>query len=611
MSCLTEKTIGELLNYKFFIPSYQRGYRWTDRQVEDLLEDIWEFITKAGKKENEWYCLQPVVVKAGTISSEVLDGQQRLTTIFLILKHLEKFVESERKNFEIEYQTRNTEKINSKDFLINIDIKNEKDAGENIDYFHIYGAYKKIESWFKQKANEGYISISSKFITPFLESTKVIWYEVSVEEDSVEIFTRLNMGKIPLTNAELIKALFLNSSNFTNSDPENIRLKQLEIASEWDRIEYALQNEEMWWFINKDENILSTRIEFIFDLMFSTAKLNDEEIQLRKHLKLDNQQLKERQNSHPTIGEKFGSDSHSTFRFFSDKFKDHKISNDATSIIERNWEEIKRSFMIIEEWFANRELYHKIGFLITTGTDIKTLIIAVKDKQKGEFRKELDQLISERIKCIDIAELEYGADSWSIKKILLLHNIRTMLNNKNESSRFPFDRYKKEKWDIEHVHAIATEMPKIKQHRIDWLNNSLEFITDIDLQSKISNFIENYDADIKGDATRFDILSNMVLINYAKKGNNGKNHEDINDISNLVLLDSGTNRGYKNAIFPAKRKSIIEKEMTGTFIPICTKNVFLKYYRHDVSQMTFWDENDRKLYFENIKATIFPSQTIK
>ena len=200
MSCLTEKTIGELLNYKFFIPSYQRGYRWTDRQVEDLLNDIWEFITKVGKKENEWYCLQPVVVKKGTINYEVLDGQQRLTTIFLILKHLEKFVESERKNFEIECQTRNTEKINNRDFLINIDLKNEKAAAENIDYFHIYGAYQIITNWFKQKANEGYNSISSKFITPFLESTKVIWYEVSVEEDSVELFTRLNMGKIPLTN---------------------------------------------------------------------------------------------------------------------------------------------------------------------------------------------------------------------------------------------------------------------------------------------------------------------------------------------------------------------------------------------------------------------------
>ena len=79
-------------------------------------------------------------------------------------------------------------------------------------------------------------------------------------------------------------------------------------------------------------------------------------------------------------------------------------------------------------------------------------------------------------------------------------------------------------------------------------------------------------------------------------------------MSNLVLLDSGTNRSYKNAVFPAKRKTIIEKEKDGTFIPICTKNVFLKYYTQDVIQMTFWDEKDRKAYFDNIKSTVFQNQ---
>jgi len=65
----------------------------------------------------------------------------------------------------------------------------------------------------------------------------------------------------------LIKALFLNSSNFAKADSEKLRLKQLEIASEWDRIEYALQDDSFWYFINKNENTLATRIEFIFNLM--------------------------------------------------------------------------------------------------------------------------------------------------------------------------------------------------------------------------------------------------------------------------------------------------------------------------------------------------------
>jgi uncharacterized protein with ParB-like and HNH nuclease domain len=59
------KTINDLLGENFFIPNYQRGYRWTPKQVEDLLNDIWTFATKPidKAKESQFYCLQPVVVK--------------------------------------------------------------------------------------------------------------------------------------------------------------------------------------------------------------------------------------------------------------------------------------------------------------------------------------------------------------------------------------------------------------------------------------------------------------------------------------------------------------------------------------------------------------------
>ena len=62
----------------FFIPSYQRGYRWTADEVTKLLDDIWE---STGKR----YSLQPIVVKSlGGGKWELIDGQQRLTTLFLI-----------------------------------------------------------------------------------------------------------------------------------------------------------------------------------------------------------------------------------------------------------------------------------------------------------------------------------------------------------------------------------------------------------------------------------------------------------------------------------------------------------------------------------------------
>jgi hypothetical protein len=561
MSCLTAKTIGELLEYKFFIPSYQRGYRWTERQVEDLLNDVWDFITKTGKKDNEWYCLQPVVVKKINNHYEVLDGQQRLTTIFLILKHLERFIESDRKGFEIEYETRNTENSNSTLFLQSIDLKCEKESLENIDYFHIFQAYQKIKEWFQTKANQGYNSISSKFITPFLESTKVIWYEVSSEKDAIEIFTRINMGKIPLTNAELIKALFLNSSNFPDSDTEEIRLRQLEIASEWDRMEYSLQNDELWYFINNSVNELPTRIEFILNIMKNID------------------------------GVKNGNDQYSTFRFFSDKFK-LKSKNE----IDTNWKEIKRIFQTIEEWFINRELYHKIGFLISTETRIEDLLKESKDKQKQEFRKYLDIKIAEKIECNNLDELEYG-NKPIIKNILLFHNIQTMLSNENETSRFPFNRYKLEKWDIEHIHAIATKVKVKEEDQNSWLNNNF-------VKTKQHDNIE-FNAQIERaikDNIQIPVDDFQSIIEYVLG-------DEDNSIRNLCLLDRGTNRSYKNDSFKNKRNKIIENEKKGTFIPVCTRNVFMKYYSKEIKDLELWNENDRNDYFDDIKRVVYNAKS--
>lgn len=77
-------SINEIIKEKFLIPSYQRGYRWEKRQVTELLDDIWEF-SQQERKKDEFYCLQPIVVKKNGDKWEVIDGQQRLTTIYIIL----------------------------------------------------------------------------------------------------------------------------------------------------------------------------------------------------------------------------------------------------------------------------------------------------------------------------------------------------------------------------------------------------------------------------------------------------------------------------------------------------------------------------------------------
>jgi uncharacterized protein with ParB-like and HNH nuclease domain len=80
--------VQSLLSEHFYVPKYQRGYRWTKKQVEDLLNDIDRF-TPSNECKDTWYCLQPLVVKKDEDKGWLLiDGQQRLTTIKLILLHL-------------------------------------------------------------------------------------------------------------------------------------------------------------------------------------------------------------------------------------------------------------------------------------------------------------------------------------------------------------------------------------------------------------------------------------------------------------------------------------------------------------------------------------------
>lgn len=568
------KTIEKLLDKKFFIPSYQRGYRWDAQQVKDLLNDITNFTPEKIKTSNEdtWYCLQPLVVKECTKEAkqknnlnienrwfEVIDGQQRLTTIFLIGHYINEMWRGMDKDSEIElhYQTREK----STNFLNNLKINVNKDIAidsSNIDYFHISSAYKAINDWVRN--NENVRFVRDKFIDKFINQTKVIWYETK-EEDTISIFTRLNSGKIILTNAELVKALFLNSSNFKNDIKNNdINLKQLEIAKEWDDIEYALQNDSFWYFINCEKNEMDTRIEFILNLI------------AKKPCDLDFD--------------------HYTFDYFSKKFSTYSKDE-----IINNWGEIKRFFQTLEEWFTERELFHKIGFLIATQENMNSsqdLVISLVNLSgkctKIKFKEKLNEKIIETVN-IQLNDLEYK--NKNVKKVLLLHNIQTMLNNELEDSKFPFDRYINEDWDIEHINSVSEEMPNSPKHQEDWLKETKEFLNDF---PELKSRTEHYDKET------FEKLF-IDIINYF----NTVNEEDgKNGISNLALLDSGTNRSYKNNVFPLKRKKIIGNDKKGTFIPICTKNIFMKNYSDEVSQMTFWGENDRNDYYKNIKTVLKP-----
>lgn len=78
------------LGMQFYVPNYQRGYRWKESQVQQLLNDIKEFDYEKNN-EKKFYCLQPLVVTEDKENGwVVIDGQQRLTTLFIILTCIER-----------------------------------------------------------------------------------------------------------------------------------------------------------------------------------------------------------------------------------------------------------------------------------------------------------------------------------------------------------------------------------------------------------------------------------------------------------------------------------------------------------------------------------------
>lgn len=554
---LQDKTIQDLMEAEenFYIPSYQRGYRWSKLQIRELLDDLWEFHEQNPAKDDV-YWLQPIIVKKRKEAWEVIDGQQRLTTISILLQYIKKQIPFlVDYSFSIYYETR----PKSSDFLGDIAAGKElKD--DNIDFYHMYEAYEMIQAWFAEHKPQAVMFIAQRL----REQVKVMWYEVDNSYDVIDIFSRINIGKIPLTNAELIKALLLSKNHLSrhDSDGDAVRLKQIEISNEWDRIEYALQDDELWYFLQNDtDKDYENRIEWLFDLIVSHYNTD-----IQKNIP------------------------YYTFHVFNEWMQKQSDGGKLKyAIIESIWLDIQQLYMKVTEWFQNRELYHYIGYLRTTNMSMNSIIQKSQNVKKNAFVEILKGIIRNNFEDVDIAGLTYE-ESRQVRNVLLLFNILTLQNDELSNQRFDFERYKKEKWDIEHIHAVKSERPHNQETQCQFLKEALPHVKNDDLYAAIESFLAVYDRE------QFEELFERTLDEFGD--------DEINSISNLTLLDAKTNRSYKNAIFPKKRQILIERDKTGVYIPVCTRNVFLKYYNPDVTQMNYWGKSDRDHYIDALVATL-------
>lgn len=566
-------TIAELIGKgSFCIPKYQRGYRWTQDEVEKLLNDIYEF-NADGTEANEYYCLQPIVVKKnkeGKIKEgeywRIVDGQQRITTISLILGS-KKFPQK-------------VPKINIK---YDIDNKLDEHYKKNAGFV--------INEWLSNRANE-----LNKFKENLLKCTKVIWYELDEGDNEHKVFERLNVGKIPLTSAELIKAALLNSKNFTRDS----ELSKIQLALQWDEVEHTLQDDAFWCFLSNDTDKTSTRIDRIFELYYAETDSG-----------------------------------RNIFEIFREK---------SGGGYQKEWNKIYNFFRRNVDLFNDPRAQGMTGFVYYKYTESPAEIKEIFfDEINNDLRnkkgiiEKLKEYCRKIIKVEDIEKLRYGDDK--IKDILLLANIGKATFDGN---KFPFDKYKifknndkyeKINYDIEHISSQTENDLSDEKERFFYLlsllivgsenesnKGKLNKLLQKTAQKKIadedwkflSNFWDTTEDEIK--ELNFNKIKEKLNDDKYKKYKKYIDDDgiDTDSIGNLVLLDSKTNRSYKNEVFVLKKDCIFKSK---NFIPPLTMCAFMRVRVPDknsenvkissyVSQDVKWNKSDCELNKNNIINSI-------
>ena len=646
---INQYAIGELLDGRYFyIPSYQRGYRWTENQVGDLLRDLLCFANDYAnegkdKKQDQFYCLQPIIARSITdkdkIKSifgedyndsilehkvwEVIDGQQRLTTIYLLYKYLldekgwdaEKLKDEEdgKELYHICYATRD----GSAQFLENMSMKNFKDSDDedfkqNVDFYHMAKAFKYIAEWIKTDGKEiniryklggslgnirdSFFKLLNGMSDTIGGSVQVLWYEIaeSQEKNNIKEFQKINTGKIRLTDAELIKGLFLLKKNFTTGDKY---IKQSELALEWEFIENTLHANNFWYFLQRKGFDMPNRIDFLFNLIYKKNALKDvpEEEWDSKLKEIDNQLSDTRQSV--------------IFRFFYNRFEG-KIGEELQREVADAWSEVMELFRTLDDWFCTPTTYNYIGLLSQCGEDLCRLVLHFdympEQSCRSDFEEFLKGRISYHLRGIKIDSdrkmiLNTYKEHDNIYKLLLTLNIH-LLNEQNQKLasesdvyKFPFDVLSSQNWDIEHVDSFHTNALKKENDKIEWIRTAL------DDRSEELNEEEKEQIRQHMEERAYDLAMDVLKKNAHEFE---VDEDEKNSIGNLTLLDAATNRMYGNSLFCTKRRIIVDRIKQGVFVPIATQYIFAKFFDQKGTNRSLWMKEDMDAYHKYVYDVI-------
>jgi len=172
------KPIHELFSEHFFLTDYQKGDSWERWQVKELLNDILGFCDKENRADNESYYFQPIVLNTREAGWEMLDGKQRLMTIFLIMEYLNRRYSKKfrREVFTLEYRHSSART----EYLLSLGNK----KADYFEFMNMYESFDEIKKWF-----ENHMIRINGFESIFLFKVQLLWCELNVTIDAESAFS--------------------------------------------------------------------------------------------------------------------------------------------------------------------------------------------------------------------------------------------------------------------------------------------------------------------------------------------------------------------------------------------------------------------------------------
>ena len=372
-------------SFKLFIPSYQRGYRWRPAEVKQLLNDIDE------EKLGDHYFLQLLAVREDdeSASLRIIDGQQRLTTVLLILD----CIDGGSRIRDIAYETRKE---------------------SSLDNHFMDGASSTINDWFKDKSN----AQKHEFVQK-LEQCEFLYFPVKGKKEEPDLFSRLNTWKIEATDSELVKCFFLS-----NDDPTEIEKR----AIKWNQIERQLSDNHFWgMFSNHEKDRMGVLLSYAIGASCRQTTQPKNEV-LTSNRDLTGNEMLER---------------FPLFEAFKSAEKDGKQRK------EDLWGKVEDTISMLQKWFGNRADRHLVGWFFHCEGNTRTKI-EVNGKTIQNAIKAAKDLCGDG-KWLEDENL-YCNNREGIQNYLLLANVAWCSERCGVDYDF-YRHALVGRWSIEHVHA--------------------------------------------------------------------------------------------------------------------------------------------------------------